>query len=309
MKPSTRQRGLLLLPVAIALAIMGALAYSMARAGAYDVAAVDAQYRLEAARYLAEGGLRLAKWQNEMIAGCHTRRFSRVRLPGVAGEMSVESLTVRKNEYTAIVTATADGAVSRQTRNKMAFYDRTRLYSMTLPDSEFKDTYISSMEPGKSNGNSSTLEATDDKTHILVGVSLSKVPKDAWVTRATFWLYLNGSSSVQTVRQLAAHAVTRPWTDGSATWNSPWNTTPGGSYETRPEAVTALGGNGWYGWEIGALMQRWRSEALANNGMLFKPQGLNKASFNSENAGNNRPRMDVSYQLRCKSDDDDDDDD
>ena len=45
-------------------------------------------------------------------------------------------------------------------------------------------------------------------------------------------------------------------------------------------------------------MRRWRSGALANNGILFKPSGLNEARFDSVN-GSSEPRVDVEYQRRC----------
>lgn len=295
------QQGLLLLPVALALSIMGALAYAMTRGAADDASAVDAQYELEATRYLAEAGLRLAKWQNEKINCDSNRRFVDVRLPGVAGTVTANSITIKKEEFTATVTAKSPrGTVSTITRDKMMFYDRTQQYDTVLPDSAFKDTTISSIFPNASFGNLSWLEASDGRAHPLLSVSLSSFPSKARVTKATLWLYLNSSNSVQTVRELAVHAVTRGWTDGSATWNSPWNTSPGGSYEMQPESVTAIAGtNRFYRWDIGPLMRRWHSGELANFGMLFKPLGLNDTRFNSIDANNNEPRVDVSYHLRC----------
>ncbi len=297
-----RQHGLLLLPVALALSVMGALAYAMTRGGADDASAVDAQYDIEATRYLAEAGLRLAKWQNEKINCDSDRRFTNVRLPGVAGAVSADSIAIKKDEFTAAVTATSTrGTVSSITRDKMVFYDRTRQYDKVLQDSDIKDTWISADEPDTSKGSNAFLVATDGRAHPLLSVSLSDLPNDSRVTKATLWLYLGSSNSVQTVRELAVHAVTRAWTDGSANWNSPWNTSPGGMYEARPEFTTAVAGtNRFYRWDIGPLMRRWQSGELANSGMLFKPLGLNAASFNSANNTNNRPRVDVSYHQRCK---------
>lgn len=297
-----REKGLLLLPVALALSIMGALAYAMTRGGAHDATAVDAQYDAEVARYLAEAGLRLAKWQNEKIGCDSERRFAGARLPGVAGSVSVDAIRTDKEKFSATVTATsARGAVGTLARSNMMFYDRARQYDTTLPNSAFKDTYISSVSPNTSYGSGGTLEASDGKAHILLSVSLSSLPNNARPTKAALWLYLDDSDSVQVVRELAAHAVTRAWSDGSATWTAPWNTTPGGSYEARPEFTATIGGaKTWYRWDVGPLTRRWADNKVGNFGMLFKPLGLNTARFNSIDAGNNRPRMDVSYHLRCK---------
>jgi hypothetical protein len=297
-----RQGGLLLLPVALALSIMGALAYSMGRGGAQEASAVDAQYDTEVARYLAEAGLRLAKWQNEKIGCDSERRFANVRLPGVAGTVTVDALRVDKERFSATVTATsARGAVDTLARNNMMFYDRTREYDTTLPNSAFQDTYISSVSPASSHGNSGTLEATDGKAHILLDVSLSSIPNNARPTKAALFLYLDDSDSVQTVRELAAHAVTRGWTDGSASWIFPWLTSPGGSYDARPEFTATIGAaKTWYRWDLGPLVRRWADNRPGNFGILFKPLGLNTARFNSIDADGNRPRMDVSYHQRCK---------
>jgi len=294
-----RQHGLLLLPVAIALAVMGALAYSMTRGGAADAGAVDAQYDVEATRYLAEAGLRLAKWQNEK-KGCKSElRFTNVRLPGVAGAMSVSTLEVDKEKFKATVTATSDrGTVSSLSGDKMMFFDRSDEDDTTLKP---KDTYISSISPNESYNNSGSLAATDGKAHILVSMPLGEIPNDARATKATLWMFLSSSNSVQTVRGLAAHAVTRGWSDGSATWNSPWNTSPGGSYDPRPETFTPIAGAGeWYKWELGPLVRRWESGAQNNFGVLLKPTGLNGAIFNSVDAGIRKLYVDVSYHLRCK---------
>ncbi|MCC2954873.1 DNRLRE domain-containing protein [Massilia sp. IC2-477] len=296
-----RERGLLLLPVALALSVMGMLAYAMARGSADEVAAIDAEYDVEATRYLAEAGLRLAKWQNERVGCGNPKAFGTVRLKGVPGELRAIDVELDKGEFEATVRAESPrGTVSTVTLDKMPFYDRTQQYDTVLPNSAFRDTTISSVSPNAPDNTPESLEATDAKAHFLLSVALESFPTKARVTKATLWLYLDSSNSVQTVRELAAHAVTRAWTEGTATWNSPWNTSPGGSYEARPEAVTAIAGtNRFYRWDIGPLVRRWHGGALANFGMLFKPSGLNRAIFRSREAGNNRPRMDVSYNLRC----------
>ncbi|MCC2972865.1 DNRLRE domain-containing protein [Massilia sp. IC2-476] len=298
-----RQHGLLLLPVALALSVMGALAYAMTRGAADDASAVDAQYELDATRYLAEAGVRLAKWQNEKINCDSDRRFVDVRLPGVAGTMTADSITIKKkDELDITVTArSARGTVSTITREKMMFYDRTQQYDMVLDDDDdFRDTWINSNAPATSYGDSSDMVATDGGAHPLLSVDLNNLPPKSRVTKATLWLYLSSSNSVQTVRELAVHAVSRSWSEGTATWNSPWNTSPGGSYEVRPEWVTTIAGtNRFYRWDIGPLMRRWQGGELANFGMLFKPLGLNDARFNSTKANNNEPRMDISYHKRC----------
>lgn len=296
-----RQDGMLLLPVVIVLSIMGALAYGMTRQGSVGMSAVDAQYDMEVTRYLAEAGLRLAKWQNEKIGCGSTQRFANVQIPGVAGSVNIDGPIVLDHEkFMVSVTATsARGSVSSVSRDKMMFFDRARRYPMTLPASALKDTYISSLFPTSSYGSSNFLEATDNKEHMLVNVSVASIPTHARVMSAGLSLYMFNSTSVQTERKLAVHAVTRAWSDGSATWNSPWSTSPGGSIEAQPLDTVAVPSLGRYTWNIASLMRRWDSGALGNYGVLFKPVGLNEARFYSINSAVQPPRLDIEYNLRC----------
>lgn len=293
-----RQHGLLLLPVALALSVMGALAYAMTRGAADDASAVDAQYDLEATRYLAEAGLRLAKWQNEKL-GCDRReKFTAVQLPGGAGTVTVNSITVKKEQFAATVTAESPrGALITMSRDEMMFFDRSHEDDL---EAEVKDTYISSNNPFTAYGSSDELEATDGKAHILVSIPLDKIPKNARVSRTILSMYLRSSNSVQSVRELAVHAVTRNWSYDSATWVYPWIFSPGGSYNPQSETVVPIGGiNQRYEWKIGALVRRWDNGTQENFGVLLKPRGLNGARFNSVNAGQNKLSVDIYFHRRC----------
>ena len=294
-----RQQGLLLLPVALALSIMGALAYAMTRGTADDASAVDAQYDLEATRYLAEAGLRLTKWQNEK-RGCDSRaKFTDIELPVGAGRLTVTDLMVKKEGFAATVTARSPrGAVSSVSGDKMMFFDRSDEEDVTL---EVTDTYISSNNPFTSYGGSGELEATDGKAHILVNIKPEKIPKDTRMTRTVLSMYLRSSNSVQSVRELAVHAVTRTWSHDSAIWVYPWVFSPGGSYDPQPERVVPIAGTGSrYEWDIAPLVRRWENGTQENFGVLLKPRGLNGARFNSEGTGPNELRVKAYFHRRCK---------
>ena len=63
MAAMTPQRGLVLLPVTLVLAIVGTLAYVMTRDGTMNVSTIDAQYETDRMRYLAEAGVNLLKFR------------------------------------------------------------------------------------------------------------------------------------------------------------------------------------------------------------------------------------------------------
>lgn len=297
MRPA--QRGMLLLPVALALAIIGALAYSMTREGATSVAAVDDQYDIEVARYLAEAGLRLAKWQNEKL-GCSSKvRFNTVSLPG--GSVVADSVQVKKSEIDIVVTATSTvrsagraGAVSRIDRKKMMFFDRSATLRSSLDEDDGEDTFI--RIGSAKQGDANFLEATDGSAHPLLKFTLN-LPDNARIYKAELSLYQYDTQSVQVERALALHPLTRFWTK-DATWSGSFSS-DGGDFETQPAATTAIAGNGRYTWQIRALAARWAADKNSNYGVLLKPLGLNQARFYSLNNASQKPGLVIDYHARC----------
>jgi hypothetical protein len=296
---TVRQRGMLLLPVAIMLAITGALAYTMTRQGAMSVAQVDRQYDLEAARYLAGAGLRLVKWQNEKESCTSAQKFTWSPLPGVAGTVTVTDLVVKSGEMTMTVVATGPlGSVSSARREKLKMYERKTLYEMTLPSTEGNDIFIKSGLPKQ--GGTGTLEARDGSAHPLIKFGLSKLVDHSRVARATLSVYQSAPASVQSQPSLSLHPLTRDWKDDDATWTFPW-AAPGGDYVASPAATVPIGGIGTYSWRIDSLARAWIDGKTLNYGVLLKPYGLNGAKFESLESGSadKRPSILIHYYKRC----------
>ena len=292
---------MLLLPVAIALAITGALAYTMTREGAISVSAVDDQYDIEVARYLAEGGVRLAKWQSEKRGCNNPARFATVALPG--GSVVANSVTVNGGEIDIVVTATSTaravargGAVNRLERKKLAFFDRKTPDRVSLDDNDGEDTFVR-IGSGKQ-GDANYLEATDGKSHPLLKFSLG-LADNVRIVKAELSLYQYYSNSVQVERALAVHPVTRNW-NKDATWTSSF-ASAGGDYEANPAATVAIAANGRYTWQITPLVARWVVDKGRNYGVLFKPLGLNEARFYSLNNAFQKPGLVIDYNKRCNA--------
>ncbi|HBI70572.1 MAG TPA: hypothetical protein DDZ22_16690, partial [Massilia sp.] len=101
------QRGILLLPVALTLAVVGILAYTMAREGSMQVSAVDDQYDIEVTRYLAASGLEVAKWRaSKEDCDEDEAELGTLRLPG--GSVTVASAKESRGILTVTLTATSD---------------------------------------------------------------------------------------------------------------------------------------------------------------------------------------------------------
>jgi hypothetical protein len=297
-----RQRGILLLPVALTLAIVGALAYTMTREGSIDVSTVDARYDTEVARYLAEAGLNLAKWQNEKLGCSSERGFGTVTLPGgriVSGTMNRTNSGNGKRNLSINLTATTDRSAVRALADVVV-----PMYDLTDVD---EDTFDSGYDVSIRNGSGNQsgfdyLEASDGKSHALVAFDGVSKLGDVTVISAYLKLTQYDTKSTQPVRSLAVHRVTRAWLPISATWNTalilPWST-PGGDYEPVQAATVAIAGNAQYTWRIDALVQDWANRPLFNYGVLLRPSGLLDARFGSFERSGSKPQLTVRYFPRC----------
>jgi hypothetical protein len=289
---------MLLLPVAIMLAITGALAYTMTRQGAMSVSQVDRQYDLEQARYLAEAGLRLVKWRNEKESCYSSQGFTAVALPRVKGTVSITELVVNSSDMTMTATATGPlGAVSSARRVSLRMYERKATYPLLVAATEGQDTFIRSGSPKQ--GTAKLLEATDGSAHPLGRFGLAKLDDNARLAKATLVMVLASSISGQSERSVALHTLTREWKADDATWTFPW-ATPGGDYNPVAVASVKITGNGTYSWRIDSLARSWANASVVNYGLLLKPSGLNGAQFHSLEASPSlKPKLVIDYYKRC----------
>ncbi|UVW28731.1 DNRLRE domain-containing protein [Massilia sp. H6] len=289
-----KQRGILLLPVALTLAIAGALAYTMTHSASMEIAAFDAQHDTDTARYLAEAGVQLAKWQNERILCGSQLGFGTVTLPG--GQIVSNNVKEGSGKIKVSLTATTTrGAVNVLVEREVRMH-RTIPVSLSIKLSDMKDTYIQVGSPQQ--GNSLYLEMTDANAHGLMSFSFPGALDDAAVLSAELSLVQTDSKSTMPNRSLALHRVLRDWSETGATWTSPWST-PGGDYVATPAATVAIDGNARYAWRIDALVEGWANKTLPNNGLLLKPSGLLEARFHTRGSPTNQPKLDIRYLPRC----------
>jgi hypothetical protein len=291
------QRGILLLPVALTLAVIGTLAYTLTREGSMQVSSVDAEYDMEVARYLTESGVHLAKWQNQK-AGCSKEvGFGTVDLPGgrlVAAGMERKG----KGELRVSLSATTSrGTVRSLTEQKTLVYDITDVREVTAKTSDGTDTTIVDKEITNLE-KTDTLELTDDKSRALL--KFSPLPGEldtASVLNAQLTLILYDTAAAQAGRTLSAHRVTRDWGQ-SITWAD-----VGTSWAPAESAGVPVvdGIPKAYVLDIAGLVDAWTSKTIANQGVLLKSSGLLNARFYSLDTTtvSNRPKLVVRYHPRC----------
>jgi hypothetical protein len=300
------QRGLLLLPVALALAIAGAVAYAVSREGSMSASAVDARYEYEAARYLAEGGINLAVWQNAKRSCAAPVTFDALEMAGgtVSAEGAVTDVAGGSRLAMTIV-ASFNGAAYRIQRvgsDAMQFYDLATVREVTpIKTIDGNDTFIRQGLGADQRGQLflEVSDAVNSNAHALLQFPTTSIPRGARLIQAGLRIYLKSYSTVQSKPTLSVHRVTRSWPD-NATWSSPWST-PGGEYVPTPESTIALGGALlFYSLPLTTLVDRWVNKALPNNGVLLRTSGMTNANYASSDAGDpNRPLLFVSYNPAC----------
>ncbi|MEW6021848.1 MAG: DNRLRE domain-containing protein [Pseudomonadota bacterium] len=299
------QRGVLLLPVALTLAVVAALAYTMTREGGMNVSAVDAQYDIEVARYLAASGMQVAKWRGS-VDDCDDDEagYGTLRLPG--GSVTVSSAKENKGILTVSLTATTERKSVMALTRAMQMIDLDNPKAATIIGPGDADTTI--VKGGSASlANADTLTATEGSAHPLVLFKLTPELDRASIIQADLKLTKKSGNASQPGRLLSAHRITREW-NKNATWTSPhgdataW-TTAGGDYVETPAASVVIDPgsgayNGVYTLRIDTLAQAWANSPPANYGLLLKPTALSNVPFISFD-GSNKPELSLRYYKRC----------
>jgi hypothetical protein len=301
-----KQRGILLLPVALTLAIVAALAYGMTSEGSMNVSAVDAQYDVEVARYVAASGIQVAKWRAAKYH-CDGNRAKLVDLAVPGGSVTVTEASMSKGILSVSVEAGTSRVGTLQTaRRSLPVYDfEVPAKQATIIGPGDDDTTIVRIGSGP---DKSLLEATEGNAHPLVSFKLPPELADKGsLIQATLKLTKQSGNSTQPNRALGVHRLTRDW-NKDANWVSArkdvaWST-PGGDY-AEPAAASIMidpgngATNGAYTVRIDSLVQGWADGSYPNYGMLLKPTALANALFVSFDGGN-KPELTVRYFKRCK---------
>ena len=299
-----KQQGILLLPVALTLAVIGTLAYTMMHEGSMNVAAVDAQYQIEQARFLAASGIQLSKWRtakDKCNSGAKAS-FSNLDLHDDGGKVSVTKTKWDKGRLQIDVSATTKGGAAQVLAKEVWVHSLGDPKQKTLIGGGDDDITIV-RDTVKNDVVAKSLEATDGTAHPLVYFELPGEMDKALIFQANLKLTKESSNSTQANRSLGVHRITTSWDENKVTWTHPW-VSDGGDYVATaaasvtidPDAPTQF--NGVYTLPVAVLVQGWADKSLPNYGMLLKPTRLLNTKFISFD-GSNKPELDVRYYLRC----------
>ncbi len=158
-----------------------------------------------------------------------------------------------------------------------------------------KDSYVNSAAPDENYGSADNLRAgrflaipSGGYYRSFVAFDLSSLPADAIIVAATLELYQTSAGNVS----LAAQRLTADWAEASVTWNTMPAATATG------EVVGGLS-DGWYRWNITAMVQQWRATPATNYGVQLLATGIIPTPYYahrfSSREGANPPRLVVEY--------------
>lgn len=290
-----RQDGALLLMVSLLLATLAALAFGMNRAGSVELRSVNDDYEGRAAAYLAESGVAVARWSNQ-VSGCTVNP-----VPVTALGIGTFSATVggKSDKLDIVASGSVNGAARTVSRPKVTLYDLTETESTDLTD-DVVDTTIAMLGIFQEN-EFTTMNLTAGMANGLMSWDLDDLDDDVVVLSATLTLTQNGSGAA---RQVAIHRVTTPW-DKNAMWGRPRGTgtwrTNGGDYTGVALAKASVAaGNGV--WDLTGMVDGWASKRFTNQGVLLRVvEGSLPVSFHSSEASSSsrRPLLRVVTAEKC----------
>jgi len=310
--------GFALLPVVLALALLGATAYLMTRENASGVALVASAQQTDRARYVAEAALRHATWQAH-TAGCDG--YSDVATTAFGADSYDATITPASGSpITVAATGTlADGTTYTFTRSGEPVYETPTsvVLQLSSPDTG-KDAILDSFYAARNCGGASYLQVNpkpDWTQRVVIQFDLSSLPAGVEVISARLELK---QWSVVAPGVVSVHRLTRDWVEGTkvcggtadgASWPTfdgidAW-AVPGGDFEPAPASeaqVTTATDDQWLGWEVGGLVEGWLADPASNHGMLLQGEDVvREAEFASREASNpnDAPRLSVVYSCEC----------
>ncbi len=301
------QRGYILMMVVVSLSILAALALWMGSDTSISNYTTGAQTQREQARYAAEAGLNHAHWQAN-ASNCTS-------YPNL---VSTALDTSGQLDYSATFTSNSGSPVEIVATGKTTSGGKVRLgrwlpvFSSPVNGafSSSGDTYITAT-PANNNYGGLTKAKLDNeaegKQRGLFQFDISSLATGSVIVSATLQLNIDDPNLLSPL-DVAVHAVTTPWTQSGATWNSatsstPW-TTPGGDYSATPYASATVntGATGLVNWDLSDLVSAWQA-GLPNYGILLKASGASVDSIDfttrETSAPADRPKLNITYRCEC----------
>jgi len=310
-----KEHGYILLPVTLALLLVGVVAYLMNVEGSMGIERTARSQQPDQARYVAEAGLAHALWQVQQ-SGCGG--YGLADTPFGQDSYKAVVTPVGGSPVTIAATGTLAGGLSTAlSRENVAVYEPPATVTLQPDAAEGKDTFLYDWKDAWNYGAHRELwaiEVSGNTYRPLLEFDLSGIPAGAAVLAATLELYQVSASNGG--GPIGVYRVTNDWTEGTssggngvgANWlewdgSNAWST-PGGDFDPTLVAGTTVPNmtKDWVQWDITDLVKGWADGSYSNKGLLLKAlDQFADAFFASSDASDPalRPKLVVTYACEC----------
>lgn len=331
--------GFTLLPVVLAMSLIGAIAFLLNRDNGFNANLIGAQSDLERARYAAEAGLQAVNYTIQAL-GC-AGSYPILSLPVTDSNFGGAAYSAYANNssgspLTLTSIGTYNGASVTLTKTNAYVYQPflpgITLPWVTQPDSAAgNDADVDQSKPTENDGGSTNLKIRDGQQQTLIAFNLSPLPAGSRIIRwypllgglqpgATISLYLETNDAAN---NFSVQLITHGWVAGTRTGSVPtlaspgvtwdrwdglspntWPQGPGNGYDPRTLIVVPPPpGAGWIDIDVTDAAVGWTSGVYPNYGVWLVPftNARNYRFTSSEEATQTtrRPKFTAYYLLPC----------
>ncbi|MDH3314333.1 MAG: DNRLRE domain-containing protein [Gammaproteobacteria bacterium] len=316
------RNGIILLPVLLALLLIGAIAFLINDNSAMNVNDQHRNADSTEAQYVAKAGLNQMQWQANK-SNC-------------TGYSNLTNVPLGSNNYSVTITPTSGSPVSINATGTTGFgasntiqRDRVKVYQTPTTANQImgvnaadKDTTLTANKPTTNYGTShifvSAASSVPERNGLLY-FDVSSIPPGVKIISAQLELFPYYISSPG--GSVSVHRVKQDWVEGTrngggiadgATWNTAdgsqnWDdgsggNAYGGNYDATAVASRAIvpPSSQWKSWSIETLVSGWVNGVYPNQGLLLKGSGTLSAEFADKGAtAGDRPKLTVSYACEC----------
>ena len=301
-----RRDGFILLPTILLLAVLAAIAYSLARQSGSGLGLESSELHREQAAMLAEAGLARALWAANQT-NCINYAATGTKPLG-SGNYQASFSATSSSPVKITATGTLTDGSSQQRQIQAAIYSTEQKTGVLQSANFLEATTIDPDNP--LSGVPGVLTVSGGGKRALFRIDNNQidsiVPDGVFVESATLEFHVEPTAA--DVTKISLYPITSFWNHDRASWvssdeSSTWRI-PGGDFVS---SVVSSGrrsnaNNAILTWDVTALIRGWKSQRLANLGALFSmPTGNDSATLVASSLAENtqNPRLTVVYRCNC----------
>ncbi len=298
--------GYVLLPVALGLALIAAIAFVLGRQGAAGLDLQQAGLETAEGEQVLRAALEHATW-TAARSGCTGYALSDT--PFGSHGYSASFTPSAGSPVVVTASATLVGGAMRSRARSIAVHEAPSVTVLQPGMADVEDTFLSQTSPTSTYDDSNFLRVTagaPNEVRSLLRFDLSQIPAGSRVLQATLELTLDKSGGASV--PIEVRAVRDAWSGSGASWQErdagqPWGT-PGGDLELDGVSESTVGPvvGAVHAWDLRNLVQGWVDGRRPNHGLALVAgsAAVDENFVSSEHPEpGERPRLTVTHACEC----------